>query len=119
MKIALTISGRGPEAQLDLRFGRAAAFLVHDTESGAETIVDNTQNLTAAQGAGIQSAAHVVNAGAEVLITGHCGPKAFQVLKGENVRIYSAPAGPVSGALAAFKAGQLTEIHDADVESHW
>lgn len=119
MKIALTISDRGPEAMLDLRFGRAAAFLVHDTESGEETIVDNTQNLTAAQGAGIQSAAHVVNAGAAVLITGHCGPKAFQVLQGEGVRVFGSPAATVGEALAAFKAGTLKEILDADVESHW
>ena len=74
MKIAFSTSGNDLNAPLDTRFGRAAKFLIYDTESQSVALVDNTQNLTAAQGAGIQSAQNVAASGAQALVSGHCGP---------------------------------------------
>ncbi len=80
MKIAFTTSGDNLEAPLDSRFGRAPKFLIYDSDEDTFTVIDNQQNLNAAQGAGIQSAETVARLGAESLVTGHCGPKAFRVL---------------------------------------
>ena len=77
MKIAVTSLGESLDSPIDQRFGRARFFVLYDLESGEWTVHDNTQNLEAAQGAGIQAAQHVVNLGVEAVITGHCGPKAF------------------------------------------
>lgn len=119
MKIAFSTSGSELSAQLDTRFGRAAKFLIYDTETAACTVVDNTQNLNAAQGAGIQSAQNVAAAGAQALISGHCGPKAFQVLAAAGIQIYTSDAPTVAKALELFQAGKLTPSKAADVEGHW
>jgi predicted Fe-Mo cluster-binding NifX family protein len=80
---------------------------------------DNAQNLNAPQGAGIQAAATVSRLGATVLITGHCGPKAFQALTAAGIKIYTGATGSVSDAVAQFKAGTLKAADTADVEGHW
>ena len=59
MKIAFSTSGADLSAPLDTRFGRAPKFLVYDTDAATFALVDNAQNLNAAQGAGIQSAQRV------------------------------------------------------------
>lgn len=119
MKIAITTSGTDLSAPVDTRFGRATAFLIFDTESGEFSIEPNEQNLNAAQGAGIQAAQNVAATGAEALISGHCGPKAFRILSASNIAIYTSDAATVQEALDQFNAGTLTKAADADVEGHW
>lgn len=119
MKIAITSSGKTPDSQMDSRFGRAAAFIVFDTDDDSFTALDNTQNLEAAQGAGIQAAQHVVNAGARACVSGHTGPKAFKVLSAAGIPVYLAPGGTVADVYQAWKKGELKQISDADVEGHW
>lgn len=119
MKVAFSTSGADLSAPLDMRFGRAPKFLVYDTDVNTFTLVDNTQNLNAAQGAGIQSAQNVANSGAQVLVSGHCGPKAFRVLSVAGIKVYTSDASTVEEALKRFKAGTLVESTSADVEGHW
>ncbi len=119
MKIAFTTSGDDLQAALDSRFGRAPKFLLYDTESENFTVHDNAQNLNAAQGAGIQSAETIARLGAKVLVTGHCGPKAFRVLSAAGISVYSSDTPTVAEALQQFKAGKLFPILAADVEGHW
>lgn len=119
MKIAITTSGAGLEASMDRRFGRAAQFFIYDDATSEHVMVDNNQNLNAAQGAGIQAAENVVSAGADVLISGNCGPKAFRVLQAAGVKIYLADTATVGAALEAYRAGELKEQSDANVDGHW
>ena len=119
MKVAFTTSGSGLDSPLDTRFGRAPGFLVCDTDSGASEFVDNQQSLNAAQGAGIQAAETVVRSGAQAVVTGHCGPKAFRVLAAANIKVYTTTAGSVAEALALYQEGKLSESSAADVEGHW
>jgi len=119
MKIALTTSGDDLNAPLDSRFGRTPRFIVVDSENLNYTLVENEQNLNSAQGAGIQSALTITNAGASVVITGHCGPKAFKVLQTAGIKIYNTNVRTVNEALTMFKEGKLIEAQNADVEGHW
>jgi predicted Fe-Mo cluster-binding NifX family protein len=119
MKIAFSTSGDNPSAPLDSRFGRAPKFLIHDLEAKTFEVIDNAQNLNAAQGAGIQSASTVAQTGVQALVTGHCGPKAFQVLKAAGIKVYNTDAPTIAEALQRFTGGQLTEAKDSDVEGHW
>jgi len=119
MKIAFTTSGDGLDAPLDSRFGRAPKFLIYELEKGTFDIVDNEQNLNAAQGAGIQAAEMVTRMGARVVITGHCGPKAFRVLSQAGIKILNCEASTVEAALEQYLAGLLKEAKAADVEGHW
>lgn len=119
MTIAISSSGASLDDQLDLRFGRAAMFIVYDLDHETFSVVDNEQNLNAVQGAGIQAARHVVNAGAQALVTGHTGPKAFKVLEAAKIPVYLAAGGTVREAIAGFRSGALARINEADVEGHW
>lgn len=119
MKVAFTTSGITLEAPFDSRFGRAARFLVYDLDQDTFAVLDNEQNLNAAQGAGIQSAQHVANSGAECLVTGHLGPKAAKVLFAAGIKTYQCDANTVGEALALYRSKALKLMHDADVEGHW
>lgn len=119
MKIAITSEGDTLEAMVDQRFGRAAKFIIFDTEKETFTVLDNTQNLNAAQGAGIQSAQNVIDSGATALITGHTGPKAFRVLTAGKIAIFLCEKLPVQKAIDMWKKSELKEINESDVEGHW
>jgi predicted Fe-Mo cluster-binding NifX family protein len=119
MKVAISCSGDSMDAPVDPRFGRAAKFIVLDTDTGAFEVHDNAQNLNAAQGAGIQSAEAVSRLGAEAVITGHCGPKAFRTLQAAGVKVVIGAKGTVAEAVEAFKKGELKPAEAADVEGHW
>jgi predicted Fe-Mo cluster-binding NifX family protein len=119
MKLVFTTSGNDLQAPLDARFGRAPKFLVYDLGSDTFEIVDNQDNVSAAQGAGIRSAEAVARLGASGVVTGHCGPKAFRVLKLAGIEVYGTEARTVAEALADYRAGKLKAARDADVEGHW
>ena len=119
MKIAITSQGGELTSRVDPRFGRAGYFIVVDTETGEFTPADNSQNLNAAQGAGIQAGRNVVQLGVEAVITGHVGPKAFAALQAGGVKVYTGASGTVADAVEQFQAGELQQSAGADVEGHW
>lgn len=119
MKIAISAQGEGLFAKLDPRFGRARKFVIFDEGTSEVSSIDNAQNLNAAQGAGIQAAQTVSRSGAKILITGHCGPKAFSALTAAGIKIYTAPEINVSEAIELYKKGLLAQAAGADVEGHW
>ena len=119
MKVVVTAHGPGLDSPVDPRFGRARQFVLVDTDSGEFTAYDNAQNLNAPQGAGIQAAQAVARLGAEAVLTGHVGPKAFATLRAGRVAIYTGVTGTVREAVERFKAGHLQAADAADVEGHW
>jgi len=119
MKIAISSTGKTLDSNVDLRFGRAAGFIIYDLDSESYEYVDNVQNLEAVQGAGIQAAQTIVNQNVEALITGHCGPKAFKVLTTADIKIYTGVEGTIKHAVEKFKNNELQQTLSADVEGHW
>jgi predicted Fe-Mo cluster-binding NifX family protein len=119
LKIAVTATGETLDSPVDPRFGRASCFILYDQDSKTFEVVDNTPNLNALQGAGIQAAEKILKMGAKALISGHCGPKAFRVLAAAGIAVYNTGAGTVAEALAELKAGKLTQAASADVAGHW
>jgi len=119
VKIAFSTSGENLDAPLDGRFGRASKFILYDLEKEYFEVIDNQQNLNAAQGAGIQAAEAVVRAGANGIVTGHCGPKAFRFLTAAGIRIYHTDAPTVAAAIEQYRSGKLGESKTADVRGHW
>ena len=119
MKVTVTSQGKELSSLVDPRFGRAKYFLVVDTETGEFSVADNSQNLNAVQGAGIQAGKNAADLGAEAVITGHVGPKAFATLQAGGVKIYTGATGTVADAIEQFKAGALEQAGAADVQGHW
>jgi len=119
MKVAITAQGKDLSSELDLRFGRAKWLIVYDTETDSFEANDNTVNLNAVQGAGIQTGRNIANLDVEALITGNVGPNAFKTLNAAGIKIFLAETQTVQEVIDLFKAGKLREVDNANVEGHW
>ena len=119
MRLAITSTGKELDSNLDPRFGRTAFFILVDPDTMDFEAVENSQNFNLPQGAGIQAGKTIVDHHVDVLITGHCGPKAFKVLQQADVQVVTGAHGTVSDAITQFKNGDLDIAQEADVEGHW
>jgi predicted Fe-Mo cluster-binding NifX family protein len=119
MKIAVASIDGSLEGKVDERFGRCRKLVICDPETNTVDVLDNNTSMGLAQGAGIQTAQNVLNSGVKAVISGHFGPKAFQVLRIGGIEAYSAMNMTVKEALAQFQEGKLTKLTGADVNGHW
>ncbi|MCP4668530.1 MAG: dinitrogenase iron-molybdenum cofactor biosynthesis protein [Deltaproteobacteria bacterium] len=119
MKIAVTSKGADLDAEVDPRFGRAAFLLIVDSESMAFEALDNKENANALKGAGIQAAMMVSDKGAEVLLTGFCGPNAFKAMKAAHIGVANNASGSIRDAVKAYLDGKLPLAQEANVEGQW
>ena len=120
MKVVITSTAKILADPIDMHFGRAKVFILADTETGKAVAHDNAQNLHAAQGAGIQSAETVARLGAEAVVTGSVGPKAYKALQAAGIRIALIEAVcPGTEALRRFKDNELPVLDQPNGESHW
>ena len=119
MKIAVTSQGKDLDSLIDPRFGRAAYILIVDRDRDEVEVIDNYENINAFKGAGIQAAATLSRKGAEVLLTGYCGPNAFRTLRAAGIKVVNDVTGKVKDAVDAFSEGKVTFADSANVEAHW
>lgn len=119
MKVAVTARGAELSSAVDPRFGRAPYILIVDTETLDFEALDNSNNVNAFKGAGIQAATMVADKGALVLLTGHCGPNAFRTVSAAGLKVVNEVNGTVLEAVEKFKKGEVHYSDSADVEGHW
>jgi predicted Fe-Mo cluster-binding NifX family protein len=119
MKVAVTSKGEELSSEIDPRFGRAPFILIVDTETMAFEALDNSTNVNAFKGAGIQAATMVADKGAEVLLTGYCGPNAYTTVMAAGVKVVSDVTGTVEEVVAKFKSGDVTYSEGANTDGHW
>lgn len=118
MKIAVTAMGRELTDQVSARFGRAPYFLIVNSEDITAIEAIENPNVSAGGGAGVQSAQLMADRDVEAVVTGDCGPKAFQVFGAAGVQVFTGAAGSVRDAVEVFNAGKLSEAADANVPPH-
>lgn len=101
----------GLDAPVDPHFGRAAHFVIADSEDGSllrQLVNDAAQ---AAHGAGTGAAGLVGQHHATAVLAGNFGPKAYQALTALGVEMWLVPTGStVRAALAAQRAGELEQM---------
>jgi len=119
VRIAVTACSPKMDSEVDPRLGRAATFVVYDTDTDSWEGVDNVQNAEAVQGAGIQAAQNLIRCRATAVLTGHCGPKAYRLLSAAHIDLYTGITGTVQEAVQACLAGMLKAAQAPDVEGHW
>ena len=119
MKVAISSSGNTLESDLDPRFGRASYFLIVDTDTFDFEVKPNDQNMNLPQGAGIQAGKTVADCGVEVLITGNCGPKAYNVLQAAGIKVVTGVQGSVKEVIEHFKKSTLKYSQGPNVDGHW
>ena len=106
MKVAVSSVENHLDALVDPRFGRAAYFLIVETDSLNYEMVPNP-NVNAMGGAGVQSAQLVINKGAKAVLTGKCGPNAFHVFDSAGIKIYEGVEGTVRNVVKALQDNQI------------
>ena len=118
MKIGISANGPSLDADVDPRFGRCQYFIIVDLETLEFEALDNT-NAMAAGGAGIASAQMVANKGAQVVLTGNCGPNAYQTLAAAEVQVITGVTGKVRDAIEGYKSGQFQATAQPTVDAHF
>lgn len=106
MKVCITSKGPEFTSEVDPRFGRAAYFIIVDSETG-EFVAKENEAVHAAGGAGIQAAQGIVEEGAATVITGNVGPNAFQVLSKAEISVIAGVQDTVEEAFNRFRSGDL------------
>jgi len=119
MKIAVSSQGAEMTSRVDPRFGRAQYFIIVDTSNDEVKVIENTQNLNAAQGAGIQSAQNVVRENVDMVISGNLGPKAFATLTAAGIKTALWAEGTVEEAVQLAKDNKIQISDSSNVEGHW
>ncbi len=114
MKVVVTAQGTTLDSPVDPRFGRARNLVLVDTDT-LEAIAHENTAASEPQGAGSQAARAVIMLGAQAVITGHVGPRAFAVFQAAGIPVFLASGGTVREAVEAFKAGQLSRANQPDV----
>ena len=119
MKICLSVSSPNLDSPIDPRFGRAPYFLITDEKGEKVEIIQNT-GVDAMGGAGITAAQLVVSAGAQVVITGNLGPRAFDVLGTSGIKMIVGVFGiSAKEALEKYQKGELEEVTRPSVPGHF
>jgi predicted Fe-Mo cluster-binding NifX family protein len=114
MKIAVSASGDTLESLIDPLFGRCPFFIIVDPERMRFEAFENP-NVTV-NDAGIKSARFVASKGAEIVITGNCGPKAVQKLSEAGIEIIVGLMGTIRQVVETYKKGSLLTTVNANVE---
>ena len=110
MKVGVSASGRDLNARVDDRFGRCPWFLVVDSESLEFNAFEN-RHAQEGMGAGMAAAKDLIDAHVDAVISGHVGPKAYEVLKALNIDIFLVSGGiTVKDALEKLKRGGLSRM---------
>ena len=118
MKIAISAAGRTLDSEVNPRFGRCQYFIVVDSETMQYEIIENDGNM-AAGGAGISAAHMVASKEVQAVLTGHCGPNAYQVLSTADIQVITGVSGKVKDAIQNFKSGQYQTSSGPTESAHF
>ncbi len=118
MKIAVTSTGPSIDNDVEIRFGRCAYFLVIDPDTMAFEAMENP-NIALGGGAGIQSAQLMSDKGVTTVMTGNCGPNAFNVFGQAGIQVIVGVSGTVRSVVEQFKTGAFSFTSGPNVASHF
>ncbi|MFC1940226.1 NifB/NifX family molybdenum-iron cluster-binding protein [Chloroflexota bacterium] len=118
MRIAVSASGTTMDAEVDPRFGRCRYFIIVDPNSMEFETVENSGAI-AGGGAGIATAQVIADKDVEAVLTGNCGPNAFQVLSAAGIKVVTGVSGKVRDTVQDYKAGNLRPTSQPNVPGHF
>ena len=118
MKIAVSATGTTLDDQVDARLGRARYFLIVDTDTMDFRAIENS-NAMAGGGAGIQTGQMLAQLDVKAVLTGNCGPNAFQVFGAAGIQVIVGVSGQIRAAVENFKNGTLSQAQQPNVNAHF
>lgn len=117
MRIAVSSTGPSLDAEMDPRFGRCQYFIIVDPQSLAFEAIENS-NIMASGGAGIASAQAVAEKEVQAVLTGNCGPNAYQTLSAAGIQVITGVTGMVREAIDQYNKGQFAAAAQPSVSAH-
>jgi predicted Fe-Mo cluster-binding NifX family protein len=118
--VAISANGTDIDARVEPRFGRARFFILVDPVTKDWEPVDNLANLSSSQNVGILTAKNLVKSRVvQTVVTGNCGPKAFEELRGAGVKVFFNAHGTVRQTLNKLSSGELEEASGSNVPVFW
>ena len=118
MKIAVSATQPSVDADIDPRFGRCQYFLIIDPDTMQFEAIENAGGM-ASGGAGIATAQMIAGKGVEAVITGNCGPNAYQVLSTAGIKVVTGVSGKAQDAVESYKSGKLQASSQPNVAGHF
>jgi predicted Fe-Mo cluster-binding NifX family protein len=117
MKIVVSATAPELSVQVDPRFGRCRYFVIVDPDSMEFEGIENT-GVSSGGGAGIAAAQLIAGKKVDAVLTGNCGPNAFDVLKAAGIQVMTGVNGTVEDAIKKYRAGEYNAVSEANVSSH-
>ena len=118
MRIAISATGPDLDAEVDPRFGRCQYFVIVEPDTMQFESVENSSAM-ASGGAGISAAQMIIGKGVEAVLTGNCGPNAYQVLSPAGIKVITGVSGKVRDAAQSYKSGNLEGSTQPNVPDHF
>ena len=118
MKIAISATGTTLDVEIDPRFGRCQYFVIADPDTMEFEALENSGAM-AGGGAGISTAQTIAGKGIEAVLTGNCGPNAYQVLSAAGIKVVTGVSGKVQDAIQNYKSGKLKASSQPNVAGHF
>jgi len=117
VKICISSEGKDFNASVDPRFGRCQYFAIGDPDTMKFDFIENA-SMMAGGGAGISAAQEIVDKGVKAVLTGNCGPNAYQVLEAAGVQVITGVSGKIKQAAEDFQTGKLKPASQPNVKAH-
>lgn len=117
MKIGISSRGKTLDSLLDERFGRCEYFLIYDTKDKQSSVLENKGQL-AQGGAGIKTAQQLIDEKVDVIITGHLGPNAYELIDKSGIKAYECKTTTINLAIEKLENDELLEIREAGSAHH-
>ena len=118
MRIAVSANSLDLDADIDPRFGRCQYLILVDPDTMNFEAINNSGGMGSG-GAGISTAQLIAGKGVEAVLTGNCGPNAYQVLSAAGIKVITGVSGKVKDAIESYKSGKLQASSQPNVAGHF
>jgi predicted Fe-Mo cluster-binding NifX family protein len=118
MTVAVSAGGPTLDSAVDPRFGRCGYFIIADPQTMQYEAMENSSAM-ASGGAGISAAQMVAGKKVEAVLTGNCGPNAYEVLHAAGIKVMTGVSGTVRDAVQSYNTGAFSPASQASVPGHY
>lgn len=118
MRIAISATSPDLDAEVDPRFGRCRYFIIADPDTMKFEAVDNS-SATAGGGAGVSAGQMIADKGVQAVLTGNCGPNAYQVLSPTGIQVITGISGKVKDVIEKYRSGKFKATAQTNVPDHF
>ena len=118
MRIAFSANSPDLDADIDPRFGRCQYLILVDPDTMNFEAINNSGGMGSG-GAGIATAQLIAGKEVEAVLTGNCGPNAYQVLSAAGIKVVTGVSGKIKDAIQSYKSGKLQASTQPNVAGHF